>query len=128
MIVHTLKICTGKAGPYLSLVLSYIKEIYFELHIDFRMKLQFPIFRWWCSSLYIVWRLYILNLPIGQRPIALLDSSRSININSISTAATIYLMSTVPQNCKINCLYSVLPGKLEVIMLIALINWYKSYV
>ena len=68
------------------------------------------------------------NLPIGQRPIALLDSSKSINIKSISTAATIYLMSTALQNCKINCLYSVLPGKLEVIMLIALINWYKSYV
>ena len=67
-------------------------------------------------------------LPIGQRPIALLDSSKSINIKSISTAATVYLMSTVLQNCKINCLYSVLPGKLEVIMLIALINWYKSYV
>ena len=56
-------------------------------------------------------------LPIGQRPIALLDSSKSINIKSISTAATIYLMSTALQNCKINCLYSVLPGKLEVIML-----------
>ena len=67
-------------------------------------------------------------IPIGQRPIALLDSSKSINIKSISTAATIYLMSTAIQNCKINCLYSVLPGKLEVIMLIALINWYKSYV
>ena len=77
---------------------------------------------------------HVLNLahevviPIGQRPIALLDSSKSINIKSISTAATIYLMSTALQNCKINCLYSVLPGKLEVIMLIALINWYKSYV
>ena len=67
-------------------------------------------------------------IPIGQRPIALLDSSKSFNIKSISTAATIYLMSTALQNCKINCLYSVLPGKLEVIMLIALINWYKSYV
>ena len=67
-------------------------------------------------------------LPIGQRPIALLDSSKSINIKSISTAATIYLMLTAHQNCKINCLYSVFPGKLEVIMLIALINWYKSYV
>ena len=66
-------------------------------------------------------------IPIGQRPIALLDSSKSINIKSISTAATIYLMSTALQNW-INCLYSVLPGKLEVIMLIALINWYKSYV
>ena len=69
-----------------------------------------------------------LPLPIGQRPLALLDSSKSINIKSISTAATIYLMSTALQNCKINCLYSVLLGKLEVIMLIALINWYKSYV
>ena len=67
-------------------------------------------------------------LPIGQRPIALLESSKSINIKSISTAATIYLMSTALQNCMINCLYGVLPGKLEVIMLIALINWYKSYV
>ena len=67
-------------------------------------------------------------IPIGQRPIALLDSSKSINIKSISTAATVYLMSTALQNCKINCLYSVLPGKLEVIMLIALINWYKCYV
>ena len=67
-------------------------------------------------------------LPIGQRPFALLDSSKSIYIKSISTAATIYLMSTALQNCKINCLYSVLPGKLEVIMLIALINWYKSCV
>ena len=67
------------------------------------------------------------NVPIGQRPFALLDSSKSINIKSISTAATIYLMSTALQNCKINCLYSVLPGKLEV-MLIALINCYKSYV
>ena len=63
-------------------------------------------------------------IPIGQRPIALLDSSKSINIKSISTAATIYLMSTALQNCKINCLYSVLPGKLEVTMLITLINWY----
>ena len=53
----------------------------------------------------------LLNLPIGQRPIALLDSSKSINIKSISTAATIYLMSTALQNCKINCLYSVLPGE-----------------
>ena len=73
-------------------------------------------------------RVYLKFVPIGQRPIALLDSSKSINIKSISTAATIYLMSTALQNCKINCLYSVLPGKLEVIMLIALINWYKSYV
>ena len=64
---------------------------------------------------------YIVYIPIGQRPIALLDSSKSINIKSISTGATIYLMSTALQNCKINCLYSVLPGKLEVIMLIALI-------
>ena len=70
----------------------------------------------------------VYMLPIGQRPIALLDSSKSINIKSISTAATIYLMSTALQNCKINCLYSKAPGKLEVIMLIALINWYKSYV
>ena len=62
------------------------------------------------------------------RPIALLDSSKSINIKFISTAATVYLMSTALQNCKINCLYSVLPGKLEVIMLITLINWFKSYV
>ena len=54
-------------------------------------------------------------IPIGQRPFALLDSSKSINIKSISTAATIYLMSTALQNCKINRLYSVLPGKLEVI-------------
>ena len=68
------------------------------------------------------------HVPIGQRPIALLDSSKSNNIKSISTAVTIYLMSTALRNCKINCLYSVLPGKLEVIMLIALINWYKSYV
>ena len=67
------------------------------------------------------------TIPIGQRPIALLDSSKSINIKSTSTAATIYLMSTALQNCKINCLYSVLPGKLEVIMLIPLKNWYKSY-
>ena len=67
-------------------------------------------------------------IPIGQRPIALLDSSKSINIKSNSTAATIYLMSTALQNCTINCLYSVLPGKLEDIMLIALIYWYKSYV
>ena len=59
----------------------------------------------------------------GQRPITLLDSSKSINIKSISTAATV--MSTALQNCKINCLYSVLPGKLEVIILIALLNWYK---
>ena len=66
-------------------------------------------------------------IPIGQRPIALLESSKSINIKSISTGATIYLMSTALQNCKINCLYSVLPVKLEVIMLIALINWYKNY-
>ena len=66
--------------------------------------------------------------PSTHRTIALLGSSKSINIKSISTAATIYLMSTALQNCKINCLYSVLPGKLEVIMLIALINWYKSYV
>ena len=36
-------------------------------------------------------------LPIGQRPIALLDSSRSINIKFIFTAATIYLMSTAFQ-------------------------------
>ena len=64
-------------------------------------------------------------LPIGQRPIALLDSSKSINIKSISTAATVFVMSTALQNCKINCLYSVLRGKLEVIMLIALINWYN---
>ena len=67
-------------------------------------------------------------LPIGQRPIALLDSSKSINIKSISTAATVYLISTALQNCKNKCLYSVLPGKLEVIMFIALLNWYKSYV
>ena len=40
-------------------------------------------------------------LPIGQRPIALLDSSKSINIKSISIAATIYLMSTALQNFKI---------------------------
>ena len=31
------------------------------------------------------------NLPIGQRTFALLDSSKSINIKSISTAATVYL-------------------------------------
>ena len=65
-------------------------------------------------------------MPIGQRPIALLESRKSINIKSIFTAATIYLMSTALQNCKIYCLYSVLPGKLEVIMLIALINWFKA--
>ena len=34
-------------------------------------------------------------IPIGQRPIALLDSSKSVNNNSISTAATVYLMSTL---------------------------------
>ena len=73
-----------------------------------------------CASMHLH-----IKLPIGQRPIALLDSSKSINIKSISTAATIYLMSTALQNCEFNCL-SVLPGKLEVIMLIALINWYKS--
>ena len=72
-------------------------------------------------------RCRMCRLPIGQRPIALLDSSKSINIKSISTVATIYLMSTALQKCKINCLYSVLPWKLEVIMFIALINWYKSY-
>ena len=101
-----------------------------------------------CGLSSLIWRYYYLKIfafldylvlkvqivfksiciPIGQRPIALLDSSKSINIKSISTAATIYLMSTALQNCKINCLYSVLPGKLEVIMLITLINWYKSYV
>ena len=84
-----------------------------------------------CGILGQVWYIIVSIpdlLPIGQRPIALLDSSKSINIKSISTAATIYLMSTALQNCKINCLYSVLPGKLEVIMLIALINWYKSHV
>ena len=72
--------------------------------------------------------LTFINIPIGHRPIALLDSSQSINIKSISKAATIYVMSTALQNCKIHCLYSVLPGKLEVIMLIALINWYKSFI
>ena len=76
----------------------------------------------------IIYNLRGKVLPIGQRPIALLDSSKSINIKPISTAATVYLMSTALQNCKINCLYSVLPWKLEVIMLFTLINWYKSYV
>ena len=60
-----------------------------------------------------VWLIFFIlkrkALPIGQRPIALQDSSKSINIKSISTAATIYLMPTALQNCKINCLYSVLP-------------------
>ena len=60
----------------------------------------------------LVTEIHLKILPIGQRPIALLDSSKSINIKSISTAATIYLMSTALQNCKINCLYSVLTGKL----------------
>ena len=67
-------------------------------------------------------------IPIGHRTIALLDSSKSINIKSISTAATIYLMSTALQNCKINCLYSVLPGKLEVIMLIGIKAMFYSIV
>ena len=80
------------------------------------------------NTVYITLDVYMAVLPIGQRPIDLLDSRKSISIKSISTAATIYLMSTALQDCKINCLYSVLPGKLEVIMLIALINWYKSYV
>ena len=34
-------------------------------------------------------------IPIGQRQIALLDSSKSIKIISISSAATVYLMSTL---------------------------------
>ena len=86
---------------------SKIKFLFFSVHLNFGVN---------------IW------LPIGQRPIALLDSSKSINIKSNSTAATVYLMSTALQNCKINCLYSVLPGKLEVIMLIALINMFYSIV
>ena len=70
----------------------------------------------------------VICIPIRQRPIALLDSSKSINIKSISTAATIYLMSTTLQNCKINCLYSVLHGKLEVIMLIGIKAMFYSIV
>ena len=89
--------------------------------------------RLWLSNFFFIsvfqhYRTLTDVIPIGQRPFALLDSSKSINIKSISTAATVYLMSTALQNCKINCLYSVSPGKLEVIMLIALINLSKSYV
>ena len=97
----------------------------YEKQIAFVLDLFFNVFS---AMILFKHKYFHTRLPIGQRPIALLDSSKSINIKSISTAATIYLMSTSLQNCKTNCLYSVLPGKLEVIMLIALINWYKSYV
>ena len=57
---------------------------------------------------------------MGPTPISLLDSSKSVNIKSTSPAATVYLCQHSSKYCKMNCLYSVLPGKLEVIILQAM--------
>ena len=72
-------------------------EIIFKASFNWDLDLQSFIFGDMKDKgirVHAYWRKNI-QLPIGQRPIALLDSSKSINIKSISTAATLYLMSTV---------------------------------
>ena len=62
--------------------------------------------------------MYSVTVPIGQRPNTLLDSSKSVNT---SPAATVICQRSSKLQ-DVYCLYSLLPGKLEVIILITLLN------
>ena len=63
-----------------------------------------------------------------QTPVALLDSSKPVLILNPPPQQQLFIYVKVLQNCKVNGLYSVFPRKLEVLILITLMNWFKSYV
>ena len=80
------------------------------------------VLKQWILVTFIEIRILSLFIPIGRRQITLVDSSKSINIKSISTAATVYLMSTLFKIARFIVYTVCFTGKLESIMLITLIE------